>query len=111
MENALKLSVKLKVKVKIGASWGELKDFDVWTYNWFRPPEREACAGTITWKNRDCPFTFFKKTETLKSWWTQDSDFIWEFQNVYESLFSVVQWLYSLSESTCEIAFYNWLWL
>lgn len=30
MENALKLSVKLKVKVKIGASWGELKDLDVW---------------------------------------------------------------------------------
>lgn len=29
MESAIKLSVKLKVKVKIGASWGELKDFDV----------------------------------------------------------------------------------
>lgn len=29
MESAMELSVKLKVKVKIGASWGELKDFDV----------------------------------------------------------------------------------
>ncbi|XP_004642292.1 DNA polymerase theta [Octodon degus] len=29
MESAMKLSVKLTVKVKIGASWGELKDFDV----------------------------------------------------------------------------------
>ncbi|XP_008563156.1 PREDICTED: DNA polymerase theta [Galeopterus variegatus] len=29
MESAVKLSVTLKVKVKIGASWGELKDFDV----------------------------------------------------------------------------------
>ncbi|XP_004709845.1 DNA polymerase theta [Echinops telfairi] len=29
MENAVKLSVQLRVKVKIGASWGELKDFDV----------------------------------------------------------------------------------
>uniref|UniRef100_A0A2K6K1U0 DNA polymerase theta n=2 Tax=Rhinopithecus bieti TaxID=61621 RepID=A0A2K6K1U0_RHIBE len=29
MESAVKLSVKLKVNVKIGASWGELKDFDV----------------------------------------------------------------------------------
>ncbi|KAI4579165.1 hypothetical protein MJG53_001038 [Ovis ammon polii x Ovis aries] len=29
MESAIKLSVKLRVKVKIGASWGELKDFDV----------------------------------------------------------------------------------
>ncbi|XP_023420662.1 DNA polymerase theta isoform X2 [Cavia porcellus] len=29
MESAIKLSVNLKVKVKIGSSWGELKDFDV----------------------------------------------------------------------------------
>ncbi|XP_075412465.1 DNA polymerase theta isoform X2 [Tenrec ecaudatus] len=29
MENAVNLSVKLRVKVKIGASWGQLKDFDV----------------------------------------------------------------------------------
>ncbi|KAM6224815.1 DNA polymerase theta [Rhynchocyon petersi] len=29
MENAIKLSVRLKVKVKIGASWGQLQDFDV----------------------------------------------------------------------------------
>uniref|UniRef100_A0A8D0YDW5 DNA polymerase theta n=1 Tax=Sus scrofa TaxID=9823 RepID=A0A8D0YDW5_PIG len=29
MESAVKLSVNLKVKVKIGASWGDLKDFDV----------------------------------------------------------------------------------
>ncbi|XP_053774392.1 DNA polymerase theta isoform X3 [Desmodus rotundus] len=29
MENAIKLSVNLKVKVKIGGSWGALKDFDV----------------------------------------------------------------------------------
>lgn len=29
MESAIELSVKLKVKVKIGSSWGELKDFDV----------------------------------------------------------------------------------
>uniref|UniRef100_A0A6I8P2U6 DNA polymerase theta n=1 Tax=Ornithorhynchus anatinus TaxID=9258 RepID=A0A6I8P2U6_ORNAN len=29
MENAVKLSVRLKVKVKIGPSWGDLQDFDV----------------------------------------------------------------------------------
>ncbi|KAM5281391.1 DNA polymerase theta-like [Ctenodactylus gundi] len=29
MESAIKLSVKLQVKVKMGASWAELKDFDV----------------------------------------------------------------------------------
>ncbi|XP_042525596.1 DNA polymerase theta isoform X1 [Dipodomys spectabilis] len=29
MESAIKLSVKLKVRVKLGASWGDLKDFDV----------------------------------------------------------------------------------
>ncbi|KAG8431910.1 hypothetical protein GDO86_019389 [Hymenochirus boettgeri] len=29
MENAIKLSVRLKVKVKIGPSWGDLQDFDL----------------------------------------------------------------------------------
>ena len=29
MERAIELSVKLKVRVKIGASWGDLKDLDV----------------------------------------------------------------------------------
>ncbi|KAM8975158.1 LOW QUALITY PROTEIN: DNA polymerase theta [Pelodytes ibericus] len=29
MENAIKLSVKLKAKVKIGPSWGDLQDFDL----------------------------------------------------------------------------------
>ncbi|PIO39966.1 hypothetical protein AB205_0154650, partial [Aquarana catesbeiana] len=29
MENAVKLSVSLKVKVKFGPSWGDLQDFDL----------------------------------------------------------------------------------
>jgi len=29
MENAVKLSVKLNVKVKIGPSWGELQDLEL----------------------------------------------------------------------------------
>lgn len=30
METAVKLYVKLKAKVKVGPSWGDLQDLDIW---------------------------------------------------------------------------------